>query len=118
MSFLQIILLGLFVGGMALGQILFKSVSSSMRTDSGFVDAGVALLLNIHFLIALAIYLALTILWVWLLTFTPLSRAYLFSAGSFLLVPVLSHWLFGEPLSPNVLLGMVAIAAGVVLVST
>ena len=37
-----------------------------------------ALAQNVYFLAALALYSVLTVLWVWILTFTPLSRAYEF----------------------------------------
>ena len=71
---------------------------------------------NAYFLAALAIYLALSFLWVWLLRFTPLSRAYLFVALSFAIVPLLGGVLFAEPISLRLVIGVIVIVCGLVLV--
>ena len=42
-------------------------------------------LLNGYFFVAVILYAALTVLWVWILSFTPLSRAYPFVALAFAL---------------------------------
>jgi drug/metabolite transporter (DMT)-like permease len=75
-----------------------------------------ALAHNAYFLAALAAYLALSLVWVWLLRFTPLSRAYLFVALSFALVPLAAALAFGEPLSGRFLLGAVLTVCGLILV--
>ena len=41
------------------------------------------------FFVALILYAALTVLWVWILSYTPLSRAYPFLALAFALTPAL-----------------------------
>ena len=56
------------------------------------------------------------LLWVWLLTFTPLSRAYPFVAVAFALTPVLGALVFAEPLSARLLVGIAAIACGLMFV--
>jgi drug/metabolite transporter (DMT)-like permease len=55
-------------------------------------------LLNGYFFVALILYARLTVLWVWILSFTPLSRAYPFLALAFALTPALGCLVFAEPL--------------------
>jgi drug/metabolite transporter (DMT)-like permease len=44
---------------------------------------------------------------------TPLYLAYPFVAMAFIIVPVLSHWLIGEPLKLNTFIGALIILFGV-----
>jgi len=53
---------------------------------------------NGYFFVALILYAALTVLWVWILSYTPLSRAYPFLALAFALTPALGCLVFAEPL--------------------
>ena len=53
---------------------------------------------NGYFFVALILYARLTVLWVWILSFTPLSRAYPFLALAFALTPALGCLVFAEPL--------------------
>jgi drug/metabolite transporter (DMT)-like permease len=69
------------------------------------------------FVLALVLYFALALVWVWILSFTPLSRAYLFVALAFALTPFAASLVFGEPLSARVLIGILVILFGLVLVS-
>ena len=50
------------------------------------------------FFVALILYAALTVLWVWILSFTQLSRTYPFLALAFALTPALGCLVFAEPL--------------------
>jgi drug/metabolite transporter (DMT)-like permease len=59
----------------------------------------------------------LTLLWVWILTFTPLSRAYPFVALAFALTPALGGLVFGEPISFRLVIGIVLILCGLVFVA-
>jgi drug/metabolite transporter (DMT)-like permease len=63
------------------------------------------------------LYGLLTGLWVYLLTFTPLSRAYPFVALAFVLTPLLASRLFGEALKPSFFLGLAAIVAGLLVIT-
>ena len=56
-------------------------------------------------------------LWVWVLTFTPLSRAYPFVAIAFALTPLLGALVFGEPLSLRLLVGVAVVAVGFFLIA-
>jgi drug/metabolite transporter (DMT)-like permease len=75
------------------------------------------LLQNGYFLAALVAYLLLAVLWVWILSFTPLSRAYPFVALALVMTPLLSGVIFAEPLSPRLFLGMGIILCGLYLVA-
>ena len=81
------------------------------------VERLLGLLQNIPFLLALLLYAGFAILWVWILSFTPLSRAYPFVALAFALTPLLGGVFFAEPLSLRLLLGILFILAGLLLVA-
>ncbi len=63
-------------------------------------------------ILALVIYGVATVLWVYLLSEVPLSRAFPFNALAFGIVPLLGWWLFGEFIGPNYVAGMVLIGSG------
>ena len=67
--------------------------------DGPLVERLFTMMLNGYFLGAVLLYAALTVLWVWILTFTPLSRAYPFVALAFALTPLLGALVFAEPIS-------------------
>ena len=102
----QIALLITYAAGMAAGQLLFKA--AALRLGDGYPLSTRALLLSqdAPFIGAIVLYAALSVLWVWLLTFTPLSRAYPFVAVAFALTPVLGALVFAEPLSARLLVGI------------
>jgi drug/metabolite transporter (DMT)-like permease len=56
-------------------------------------------------------------LWVWIPTFTPLSRAYGFIALAFAITPLAGAALFGEPISFWLVDGIGLIVGGVVCVA-
>ena len=91
---------------------------AALRLSDGYPLSTRALLLlqNLPFIGAIVLYAALSVLWVWLLTFTPLSRAYPFVAVAFALTPILGALVFAEPLSARLLAGIAVIACGLVLV--
>ena len=66
--------------------------------DGPFAERIAGFLLNGYFFVALILYAALTVLWVWILSFTQLSRAYSFLALAFALTPALGCLVFAEPL--------------------
>ena len=63
------------------------------------------------------LYAALTVLWVWLLTFTPLSRAYVFVALAFAVTPLIAAFVFAEPISVRLVIGIGLIFCGLLFVS-
>ena len=111
----QIALLTAYALGMSGGQILFKQAAVHL-TGIGIADRLLSLMHNLYFVSALALYGALSLLYVWILTFTPLSRAYPFVALAFALTPALAVWLFGEPVSFRLIIGISLILGGLFLV--
>jgi drug/metabolite transporter (DMT)-like permease len=117
LSITQVLLLGFYAFGMAAGQMLFKLASLRMDADGPLLERLGGLIPNWAFLAALAIYLALSVLWVWILSFTPISRAYLFVALSFVVVPLFGALLFSEPISMRLGIGIAVILCGLFLIA-
>jgi drug/metabolite transporter (DMT)-like permease len=113
----QIILLLAYAGAMSCGQILFKLAALRSPTTGSLGERLLALAHNAYFLVAIVLYAALTVLWVWILTFTPLSRAYAFLALAFVLTPLAGGVIFGEPLSARLVVGMGFIVVGLLCVA-
>ena len=115
MSRFQVLLLVGYALGMAGGQLLFKLASQSVPAAGG-PERLLALLYNPPFLCAVVLYGALTFLWVWILSFTPLSQAYVFVAVAFAVTPLLAALIFKEQLEPTFFLGLALILAGLFFV--
>jgi drug/metabolite transporter (DMT)-like permease len=113
----QFALLCAYAVGLATGQLLFKLASPSVAGTDPMVARLLALLQNGYFIAALAAYLVLAVLWVWILSFTPISRAYSFVALSLAITPVLGAIMFSEPLSSRLLIGIGIILCGLFLVA-
>ena len=114
----QILLLTAYAGGMSAGQLLFKMAADSYGTANvGTGERLLVLFCNLYFLSALVLYAGFALLWVWILSFTPLSRAYPFVALAFALTPLLAGSLFGEPISPRLIIGLLLILGGLFFVA-
>lgn len=116
MKMYQIILLLTYPLGLALGQALFKVASANMMQAGR--PSFLLLLSSVSFYVALILYGALTILWVWLLTAVPLSRAYPFVALSFIFTPIIAVLAFNESVTLNYILGLSLIVGGLILSQT
>jgi drug/metabolite transporter (DMT)-like permease len=117
LSLTQISILALYAVGMAGGQLLFKVASLRFAGNATVTERVLGLLSNGYFLAAVALYAALSVLWVWVLSFTPLSRAYPFVALAFALTPVLGMLAFAEPFSWRLAGGIALILGGLLLVA-
>jgi drug/metabolite transporter (DMT)-like permease len=62
------------------------------------------------------LYAALAVFWVWVLSFTPLSRAYPFVALAFAFTPLLGGLIFGEVISTRLFIGLLFILCGLFFV--
>jgi hypothetical protein len=89
LSLSQIAVLAAYAAAMAGGQLLFKTAALRGAGDGPLGERMAGFLLNGYFFVALILCAALTLLWVWILSFTPLSRAYPFLAPAFALTPAL-----------------------------
>src|SRR6266566_8286494 len=97
LSLMQISILAFYATGMAGGQLLFKAAAMRFAAGATTTECILGLLQNGYFIAALVLYAALSVLWVWVLSFTPLSRAYPFVALAFALTPALGMLAFAEP---------------------
>ena len=100
----------LCVLGIAGGQILFKLSAASLQRV-GLLDIQTLTTLFIAF----ALYGVTTIAWVWVLQKIDLGKAYPLMAMAFVLVPIGSHFVFGERFSTQYFIGVALIMAGIVL---
>lgn len=118
LSLLQVVVLATYAAGMAGGQMLFKLAADRVpgAAGAGFPERILGLALNGYFIAAVLLYGLLSVLWVWVLTFTPLSRAYPFVALAFAVTPLLAAALFHEPLGMRLLAGIGLVVGGLFLV--
>ena len=112
LSPLQVILLVAYAAAMAFGQVLFKLAALRVGPTGSLVQRLSALTHNGYFAVAIVLYAALTVVWLWILTFTPLSRAYVFVALSFVMTPFAAAAIFGEPMTARLVVGLGLIIAG------
>lgn len=99
--------------GIAAGQILFKLAANAAKQAGGLF----ALPVLAWLFCALTIYGITTLAWVWVLQKTDLGRVYPFMAIAFVLVPLASHFVFGERFSNNYLIGVGFIVLGLFFVT-
>jgi len=117
LSVSQIALLLLYAGGMAAGQLLFKNAALRYAASAGTTGERLfGLVQNGSFIVAVMLYAALAVLWVWVLSFTSLSRAYPFVAIAFAITPLLGGLVFGEVLSLRLFIGLFFILCGLFFV--
>ena len=116
LSLAQITLLIAYAAGMAAGQLLFKMAALRAVADTPLSERLWAIVLNGYFGAAVMPYGALAVLWVWILRFTPLSRAYVFVALAFAVTPLLGVFAFSEPISTRLVIGIALIFCGLVFV--
>ncbi|HEY4408130.1 MAG TPA: transporter [Xanthobacteraceae bacterium] len=115
----QIVLLAAYAAGMSGGQLLFKMAALRYGAAAGGLgERLLGLALNAYFIAALILYAGFAILWVWILSFIPLSRAYPFVALAFALTPLLAGLLFGDTISFRLIAGIFFILCGLFLVTT
>jgi undecaprenyl phosphate-alpha-L-ara4N flippase subunit ArnE len=101
-----------------LGQLTFKRVAQGLGQMSGMSSMLRHLAFDPWFIAALALYGGATVLWVMVLRETPLSKAYIFVALAFALVPIGAAVFFHEALGPRYYLGLVLVIAGVAVIGS
>jgi multidrug transporter EmrE-like cation transporter len=99
--------------GVASGQLMFKQAALVGANRDSLIQAW---LTNGWLWCAAVAYFVSTIGWIWSLRTVPLSVAYPFMAIAFIVVPVASHLLFGEPLRAHHIVGLVAIVVGLLFI--
>lgn len=99
------------VVGIASGQILFKLSADSLKKTGSFFDSSTMVLL----FLALALYGIMTVVWIWVLQKADLGRIYPLMALAFVIVPVGSHFVFGERFQPQYFVGIALIMVGIIV---
>lgn len=115
MSNAMIATMVLYSLGMACGQLLFKLAATSSTQERA--SSSLLGFVNPYLLGGIALYGGLTIMWVWILRSVPLSKAYPFVALSFIFTPMFSKFFLNESLSTTYYLGLLLIAAGVIVIA-
>ena len=95
----------------SVGQLLFK-LSAERLADRSILY----LFLSPVFVIAIMVYGVATFGWISVLRRLPLSQAYPFSVLTFVLVPLLSHFVLREEMSSSYWLGVAILIVGLVLI--
>jgi multidrug transporter EmrE-like cation transporter len=104
--------LTLFTVMLAFGQVYFKRVGLTLRGHSG-LEAITLVLQAPSLYLALILYAAATLLWIWILSRVNLSLAYPWVALGMVTVPLLGWLMFGERVGPMFWLGVAFIVVGV-----
>ncbi len=102
---------------LAVGQLMFKTVGVRMG-DKGFMALTTDHTALAIFIGSLALYGIATIGWIWALRQVPLSTAYLFMSLGFIFVPIMSHYVLGEPLSFRIAISSALIICGILVAAT
>ena len=111
MTKIDYVTMTLCVTTICIGQGLFKFVGIQLReTDSILAYKVIA-----PALLACLIYFIATVFWIVLLKTIPLSKAYLFMALSYVLVPLISMIFFDESISLRYMLGSAMILFGIIV---
>jgi drug/metabolite transporter (DMT)-like permease len=90
------------------GQLLFKVVAGRLG-EGGIGTIGLLTL-------ALAIYGTATIAWIFVLRYVHLSSVYPLMALSFVLVPLGSRTILGEPITPQYWVGVALLVGGILVI--
>ena len=106
LSLSQVAALMAYAATTAGGQLLFKTPALRGAGDGPLAERIAGFLLNGYFFVALILYAALTVLWVRILSFIPLSRAYPFLALA-----------FAERSSMRLVIGIVPILCGLFFIA-
>ena len=94
------------------GQLFLKAGAQHVA-GSGRLGFLLAAARDVHVLSGLAALVASTLCWLYVLRVTPLSRAYGLTSLTYVLIPLASVYVFGEPLRRMQGLGTVLIVAGI-----
>jgi multidrug transporter EmrE-like cation transporter len=96
------------------GQLLLKRAAMVVGSSGGPVYRP---FLSVWFMLGVACLGLSSVLWVTVLKKLPLTVAHPITGIVFILVPILSHVLWGEPLPPARIAGIGIVIAGICLVA-
>ncbi|MEB3305028.1 MAG: SMR family transporter [Cyanobacteriota bacterium] len=108
----------LFIIMMACGQLLFKAASLSLRPADSPMSGALAAIGEWKFLLALALYLAATFLWMKILKQMPLSTAYPLAMGATIAITYIAGMIiYRETFSLFKAIGTTLIVIAIFLIS-
>ena len=113
MSIIHITLVLVCVLAISCGQLLFKKAGLELETAGTWFNWRVVVVTGA----AIILYGTTTFLWIYVLSKVPLNQAYPFIALSFVIVPVLSWWIFKEHIGISHTVGFFLIVSGIILIS-
>ena len=99
----------------ATGQLLLKSGARHL-IGLGRLEYLLAAARDAHIVSALTVWAASTLCWLFVLRDAPLSRAYALTSVTYVLVPLVSVYLFGEQLRRVHVVGLILIVLGITCV--
>lgn len=99
---------------MAGGQLLFKLGAPHWKGTTA-VEWIVSFATNPFLMVAVVMYAATILIWIYVLRTLPLSVAYPITALSYVIVPCLSYLLLHEKISAQTALGSAVIILGVII---
>lgn len=122
MSKFSITLIVLSVCMSAVAQILLKSGMSSASvqralTDKNSINGFLSIFTNLGVLGGLSVYFGAALIWLLVLAKVEVSVAYPFVALGFVLTALMANILFGEPLTPQRIGGILLVCAGVAILA-
>jgi drug/metabolite transporter (DMT)-like permease len=119
MNIIHVIALVCFSFMLSVGQIFLKKavLIAQANTPSGLVRPLItAVLFTWQFWAAIALCGSLVLVWAWLLSLVPLSKAYPFVVLAFVFAAILEHFIFGTNLNPSFFVGCGLIVAGLIVI--
>ena len=112
----EMLLCGSFSLALPVGQVMFKSAAVYFEKQTGPLI--LKLMTNWPLLGAFAWYGVSSLLWFYILTRVPLSKAYPFALAGTGLVPILAWLLFKEPMTWRISVGFALMLAGLFVVQS
>ncbi len=97
--------------GIAIGQLLFKLSANWLQRTGNLFDTHTLLAL----VAAFTVYGITSLVWVWLLQKGDLGRLYPLMAFAFIVVPIGSHYFFGERFPTQYFVGITLIMTGIII---
>ena len=94
------------------GQVLLRAASTAAQASP---TPGLRAWLTTTSISAVIVYAVGMVLWTWVLSRVPLTQAFAFFGLSFFTVPLMAHFVLGDPVGSNTWLGGAVICCGIVI---
>ncbi len=103
---------------MAVGQIVLKMVSTRTNFSLPFKELALSLMQNYFLWIGGFLYGLLMLMWIWILSIVPLSKAYPIAMLALFFTPILSYLIFHEKITLQYCIGIVLMFTAIYLIAT